>query len=74
MVATNQKYWHAVQVKNYMKKNGNYYIRNSERVRKQLEMNKRQLSHAIQYLKKIGFLEPWNNRIYKIKHNIKENQ
>ncbi len=71
MTATNQKYWYAEQVKNYLNKNGNYYIRNNERMRKQLEMNKKQLTYAIQYLKKIGFLEPWSNKVYKITRKSK---
>lgn len=71
MATTNKKYWYAVQVKNHMEKNGNYFIRNNERVRKQLKMNKKQLTYAIQYLKKIGFLEPWSNKVYKIMRNSK---
>ena len=71
MTTTNQKYCYAVQVKKYMKKNGNYFIKNNERVRNQLEMNKKQLTYAIQYLKKIGFLEPWSNKVYKITRKSK---
>jgi hypothetical protein len=71
MITTNQKYCYAEQVKNYMKKNGNYFIRNNERVRNKLEMNKKQLTYAIQYLKKIGFLEPWSNKVYKITRKSK---
>ena len=69
MTSTNQKYWYAVKVKNYMKKNGNYYIRNNERVRQQLEMNKAQLTFALKYLKKTGFLELWNKKVYQISSN-----
>ena len=66
MTSKNQKYWHAVQVKKYMKKNGNYFIRNNKIFRKKLGMNQAQLTHALHYLNKTGFLEPWNKKIYQI--------
>lgn len=59
----------ADQVKNYMIKNGLYFIRNNERVRKRLGLNHKELSCALQHLNKIGFLEPWNKKIYQIVHN-----
>lgn len=71
MTITNQKYWYAVKVKNYMKKNGSYYIRNNEIFRKKLHMSTKQLSFALQYLKKNGFLEPWSNKVYQITRNSK---
>ena len=71
MTTTNQKYCYAVQVKKYMKKNGNYFIKNNERVRNQLEMNKKQLTYGILYLIKIDFLESWSNKVYKIKYSSK---
>ena len=59
----------AEQVKDYMIKNGLYFIRNNERVRKRLNMNHKELSCAVQYLYKTGFLVPWNKKIYQISHN-----
>ena len=59
----------AEQVKDYMIKNGLYFIRNNERVRKKLNMNHKELSSALQLLNKKGFLEPWNKKIYQIVHN-----
>jgi hypothetical protein len=59
----------AEQVKDYMIKNGLYFIRNNERVRKKLNMNHKELSSALQHLYKKGFLEPWNKKIYQIVHN-----
>jgi len=60
---------HAKNVKKFMKENNRYFIRNNERVRMQLGMNKKQLANVLQYLNKAGFLEPWNNKIYQISHN-----
>jgi hypothetical protein len=59
----------AEQVKDYMIKNGLYFIRNNERIRKKLGMNHKELAWALQHLNKIGFLEPWNKKIYQISHN-----
>lgn len=49
-----------------MKENDNYFIRNNERFREKLKMNKKQLACALKYLEKTGFLEPWNNKVYQI--------
>ena len=65
MTSKNQKYWHAEKIKKYMKENGNYFIRNNERFREKLKMNKKQLACALKYLEKTGFLEPWNNKVYQ---------
>ena len=59
----------AEQVKDYMIKNGLYFIRNNERIRKKLGLNHKELAWALQYLNKTGFLEPWNKKIYQISHN-----
>ena len=59
----------AKQVKKFMKENHLYFIRNNEKVRKQLGINRKQLAYALQYLKKIGFLEPWNDKVYQITRN-----
>ena len=56
----------AKQVKDFMKQNSVYFIRNNERFRTKLKMNRRQLSYAIRYLEKIGFLVPWNEKVYQI--------
>ena len=57
------------QVKRLMKEQQYFFIRNNEKFRKQLGMNQKQLSYVLQYLNKIGFLEPWNHKVYKITHN-----
>ena len=74
MTSKNQKYWHGVHLKKFMKENGLFFIKNNERRRMQLGMNKRQLTIVFQYLNKTGYLELWNesasrNNIYKISHN-----
>jgi hypothetical protein len=56
----------AKQVKDFMKQNSVYFIRNNERFRTKLRMNRRQLSYAIRYLEKIGFLVSWNEKVYQI--------
>ena len=56
----------AKQVKDFMKQNSVYFIRNNERFRTKLKMNRRQLSYAIRYLEKIGFLVSWNEKVYQI--------
>jgi hypothetical protein len=56
----------AKQVKDFMKQNSVYFIRNNERFRNKLKMNRRQLSYAIRYLEKIGFLVSWNEKVYQI--------
>ena len=69
MTSKNQKYWYAVKVKNYMNENGNYFIRNNDKFRKKLGLNKTQLMYALHYLNKTGFLEPWNDKVYQITRN-----
>ena len=76
MTSKNQKYWHVVQLKKFMKENGLIFIKNNERRRRQLRMNKKQLTNVLQYLNKTGYLEPRNesssrNKIYKISRNLK---
>lgn len=61
-----QKEHFAKQVKDFMKQNSVYFIRNNERFRTKLNMNRRQLSYAIRYLEKIGFLVSWNEKVYQI--------
>jgi len=57
------------QIKKYMKEHNLRFIRNNEKYRKKLGMNRKQLYYAIQYLNKTGFLEPWNRKIYQITHS-----
>jgi hypothetical protein len=57
------------QVKKFMKKNDLYFIRNNEKIRKKLKMNQIELTYAIRYLNKKGFLEPWNDKVYQVSHN-----
>jgi hypothetical protein len=64
-VETNNEIF-AKQVKDFMKQNSVYFIRNNERFRTKLKMNRRQLSYAIRYLEKIGFLVSWNEKVYQI--------
>ena len=66
MKADTQKEFFAKQVKDFMKQNSVYFIRNNERFRTKLKMNRRQLSYAIRYLEKIGFLVSWNEKVYQI--------
>ena len=66
MSAETQKEFFAKQVKDFMKQNSVYFIRNNERFRTKLKMNRRQLSYAIRYLEKIGFLVSWNEKVYQI--------
>ena len=66
MSAETQKELFAKQVKAFMKQNSVYFIRNNERFRSKLNMNRRQLSYAIRYLEKIGFLVSWNEKVYQI--------
>jgi hypothetical protein len=65
MTCKNQIYWYGEKIKKHMKENGNNYIRNNGTFRKKLEMNKKQLSFALKYLEKTGFLEPWSNKVYQ---------
>jgi hypothetical protein len=66
MKSTNQRYRYATHVKKYMIKKGNYYIKNNERTREQLNMNKKQLTYGIKYLENNGFLKPWSKKVYKL--------
>ena len=66
MEVQKQKEIFAKQVKQFMKENDVYFIRNNERFRTKLKMNRRQLSYAIRYLEKIGFLVSWNEKVYQI--------
>ncbi len=59
----------AKQVKKFMKQNEVHFIRNNERFRTKLKMNQKQLSYAIRYLEKTGFLESWNDKVYQISHD-----
>jgi hypothetical protein len=59
----------AKQVKRLMKEQQYFFIRNNEKFRKQLGMNQAQLSYILKYLNKIGFLEPWNHKVYQITHS-----
>ena len=54
------------QVKRLMKEQQYFFIRNNDKFRKQLEMNRRQLTLTIKYLNKTGFLKPWSRKIYQI--------
>ena len=57
------------QVKRLMKEQNYFFIRNNEKFRKKLEMNRRQLSFTLNYLNRTGFLKPWSRKIYQIMHN-----
>lgn len=57
------------QVKRLMKEQHYFFIRNNEKFRKKLEMNRRQLSFTLNYLNRTGFLKPWSHKIYQIMHN-----
>jgi len=57
------------QVKRLMKEQHYCFIRNNEKFRKQLEMNRRQLSYILKYLNRTVFLKPWSQKIYQIMHN-----
>ena len=59
----------AKQVKRLMKEQQYFFIRNNEKFRNQLGMNQIQLSYALKYLNKNGYLIPWNHKIYQIKNN-----
>ena len=55
------------QVKRLMKEKQYFFIKNNEKFRNQLEMNQIQLSYALKYLNKTGFLKPRGRKIYQIK-------
>ena len=57
------------QVKRLMKEQQYFFIRNNDKFRKQLEMNRRQLSYTLKYLNETGFLKPWSRKIFQIIHN-----
>lgn len=61
---------YAKQVKKFMKENHLYFIRNNERFRRQLGLNRSQLSYAFKSLKETGFLEPWNGKVYQIANSV----
>ena len=63
-----QKDIYAEQVKRFMKQKDVRFIRNNERFRTKLKLNRKQLSYAIRYLEKTGFLESWNDKVYQISH------
>jgi hypothetical protein len=60
---------YAKQVKKFMKQNELHFIRNNKRFRTKLKMNRKQLSYAIQYLEKAGFLKSWSDKVYQMSHN-----
>lgn len=68
MMIQKQKDIYAKQVKKFMKQNEVHFIRNNERFRTKLKLNRKQLSYAIRYLEKTGFLESWNDKVYQISH------
>jgi hypothetical protein len=59
----------AEQVKKFMDERQMSFIRNNERIRKQLDMNLHQLARALKYLVKNGFLEQWNKKLFHISQN-----
>lgn len=59
----------AEQIKKYMEERQLSFIRNNERFRNELEMNKHNLTFVLKYLKSKGFLEPWNKKLYHISNN-----
>jgi hypothetical protein len=69
MEGQKQEYICANEVKNFIKQNDLSFIRNNNRIRKRLNMNKRQLSIAIRHLEKTGYLKPWNKKVFKISNN-----
>ena len=66
MKSPNQRYRYAAHVKQYMIKKGNYFIKNNERTREQLNLNKKQLTYGIKHLENNGFLQPWSKKVYKL--------
>jgi hypothetical protein len=69
MIVQKQKDIYVKQVKKFIKQNELNFIRNNERFRTKLKMNQSQLSSAIRYLKKTGYLKPWNKKVYQIYHS-----
>jgi hypothetical protein len=61
-----QKDIYAETVKSFMKQKDVRFIRNNERFRTKLKLNRKQLSYAIRYLEKTGFLKSWNDKVYQI--------
>ena len=66
MKSSSQKFRYAAHVKQYMLKNGSYFIKNNERTREQLNLNKKQLTYGIKYLENNGILQPWSKKVYKL--------
>jgi len=69
MMIQKQKDIYAKQVKKFMKQKDVRFIRNNERFRTKLKLNRKQLSYAIRYLEKTCFLESWNDKVYQISHD-----
>lgn len=66
MMVEKQNGIYGKQVKEFMKQNDLHFIRNNEKFRTKLKMNRKQLLYAIRYLEKTGFLKSWNNKVYQI--------
>lgn len=64
-VILKQKNTYGRQVKKFMKQNDLHFIRNNEKFRTKLNMNRKQLTYAIRYLEKTGFLKSWNSKVYQ---------
>ena len=69
MLNKKEKEIYARKVQIFMEKNNLHFIKNNERIRKKLSMNHIVLSCVLQHLNQIGFLEPWNNKVYQLSHN-----
>ena len=68
MVVHKQSEIHAKEIEKFIKQNNLHFIRNNERFRTKLKMNKKQLSLAIRHLERTGYLKPWNKKIYQRSH------
>mgnify|MGYP005809752303 CR=1 FL=1 len=71
MLNKKEKEIYARQVKCFMEENNLRFIKNNQRIRKQLKMNHIVLACVLQYLNQNGFLEPWNDKVYQVSHNLK---
>ena len=69
MLNKKEKEIYARQVKTFMEKNNLHFIKNNERVRKKLRMNHIVLACVLQHLSQVGFLKPWNDKVYQVSHN-----
>ena len=69
MMVEKQNGIYGKQVKEFMKQNDLHFIRNNEKFRTKLKMNRKQLLYAIRYLEKTGFLKPWNSKVYQTSHS-----